>query len=102
MLFEGIQTFGPVTAAITGAVQKLLQLLPDPLRRQTGVALDQAHQLINTPPGGLKGVLSQIRPALLDRGQQAVEPLTEVVLESAVGLRRWRGHKDRWQDALEG
>ena len=57
LLFEGIQAFGPVTAAITGAVEKLLQLLPDPLRRQTGVALDQAHQLIDTPPGGL-GVCS--------------------------------------------
>ena len=101
MLFED-QAVGPVAAAITGAVEKLLQLLPNPLGRQACVLFNQTNQLIHTPPCGFKGVLSKIRPALLDRRQQAFKALTEVVLESAVGLRRWRGHEDRWQDALEG
>ena len=101
LLFQGIKAVGPVTTAITGTVEKLLQLLAHSLRRETCIGFNQTNKLVHTPPGCLEGVMGQIRPALLDRGQQAVEPLPEVVLESAVGLRRWRGHKDRWQDALE-
>ena len=77
---SGIQAVGPIAAAITGAVEKLLQLLPNPLGRQACVLFNQTNQLIHTPPCGFKGVLSKIRPALLDRRQQAFKALTEVVL----------------------
>ena len=83
-------------------MEELFQLLANPLRGQACVLFDQPNQLIHTPSGGLEGVLSQIRPALLNCRKQAFEPFAEVVLESAVGLRRWRGHKDRWQKPLEG